>query len=952
MEAAVDGAPAAGPRLSSKPDIQATRFSSEAGPLILVMLLGLALRTARLDFQPLWWDEGYSVWFATHPLGQMAALTAEDIHPPLYYALLHLWTFLGGTGPVSLRLASVLFGVAAIPALYAAARRILAGRRSALLAAFLLAINPLHVFYSQEIRMYGLVALLSTGVLAAAWWVLRERQSRTAPFAYVTLTTLALYTQYYAIFLPIVLTLFAAVHWRKDLKELGRWLGLHAIIALLYLPWAIFAGSRLVLYVSHKVVADADKPLGLLMYFARHLSAFAAGHLEGPFGPWWPLGLLVLIPLIAGLILRSRSAAPQRPVVFLASILGSALFLGWLIGLRYPFFPERGERLLLLALPAFVLLAAAGLDALLDRSRLLALATVGLIGAVSAASLAAFYVTPRYAEDDYRPLIARAVEQGLPEDTVYCVYPWQVGYWRSYAQVDGPVAVLGPSPTWGAEVQATLQDALAQGRVWFPAHLSLGAILEKQIERFLSERAVPFANSWYGPGTRLSAWSAESAGSDPIVLNGQTGAPLASYLLPGGGQLDLQTITGSRGPIPAANRIADLSLAWQAGFLPPELGVSVRLADDLGQIWTQHDFEPLGAMVGSGTVETKGSTWRATDRFGLLIPAGTPPGRYRVELLIMPKGSTRPLSGVAQARAIEDGFPLFGLEVTPADRALGPERLPIATHKAVDLGDGLRFLGYTMESEPLAPGILRRVNLFWQAGRTPNSDYTAFVQLLGGDGSPVAGWEAPPGAAHPTTSWTPGTLIRTQASFRAPATLADGRYRLIAGLYRPADGMRLATSSDTDHLDLGTVAVRGRDHQMTAPKPAFPADVTFGNTAQLVGVDMEQGPVKHGGTLALTLHWHALGATDRPYTVFVHLVDEQGQVRGYGDSEPGHGTLPTTGWLAGEYLADEHTITVAGDAPAGSHRIEVGLYDSGTGQRLTTQTGEDRFILDQVVQIQ
>ena len=58
-------------------------------------------------------------------------------------------------------------------------------------------------------------------------------------------------------------------------------------------------------------------------------------------------------------------------------------------------------------------------------------------------------------------------------------------------------------------------DALAAGRVWFPAHLSLGAILEKQIERFLGERAVPFANTWYGPGTRLSAWSTESAGSDP-----------------------------------------------------------------------------------------------------------------------------------------------------------------------------------------------------------------------------------------------------------------------------------------------------------------------------------------------------------------------------------------------------------------------------------------------------
>ena len=138
----------------------------------MVTLFALFLRIIRLDFQPLWWDEGYSVWFATHPLSQMAALTAEDIHPPLYYALLHGWTELLGTDPVALRLLSVAFGALAIPAIYLAARRLFGGSRVPLLAALLLAINPMHVFYSQEVRMYGLVALLSIGVVTAAWRVL------------------------------------------------------------------------------------------------------------------------------------------------------------------------------------------------------------------------------------------------------------------------------------------------------------------------------------------------------------------------------------------------------------------------------------------------------------------------------------------------------------------------------------------------------------------------------------------------------------------------------------------------------------------------------------------------------------------------------------------------------------------------------------------------------------
>ncbi|HRW09734.1 MAG TPA: hypothetical protein P5121_31750, partial [Caldilineaceae bacterium] len=70
-------------------------------PILLLVLLGVGLRFARLSWQPLWADEGYSLYFATEPLLRMLWLTANDIHPPLYYALLHLWTVtLAGTDPL------------------------------------------------------------------------------------------------------------------------------------------------------------------------------------------------------------------------------------------------------------------------------------------------------------------------------------------------------------------------------------------------------------------------------------------------------------------------------------------------------------------------------------------------------------------------------------------------------------------------------------------------------------------------------------------------------------------------------------------------------------------------------------------------------------------------------------------------------------------------------------
>ncbi len=967
------------------------RFLAETWFLIALTIVALILRVLRLDFQPLWWDEGYSVWFATHPLGQMVALTAEDIHPPLYYALLYGWTWLLGSGPVALRLLSVVFGVLTVPALYLLGRRMLT-RRAALLAALLLAINPLHIFYSQEVRMYGLVALWSIGVVAAARGVFGsggagergsggagEQGSRGAggqispchlitlsprhlvtasQLAYILLTTAALYTQYYAVFLPIGLSIYAVWHWRRERRAVVRWLISQAAVALLYLPWVIYAAPRLVLYVSQKVVKDADKPLGFIAYIARHLAAFLAGHLEGSLAAWWPAALALLIPLGVGWWLMARGErrgagewgsggagenrsspaplppCPLAPCQILASVTLIALVAGWLISLRYPFFPERGERLLLLALPPFVLLTAAALDALWTRLRAAGYLALGLIGAVAGASLFAFYTTPRYAADDYRPLIARTVEQGLPEDTVFCVYPWQAGYWRSYSSPAGPAAVLTPDAAWSPAVAEALDAALARGRVWFPAHLAAGAILETQIEAHLAGRGVPFAVEWYGPGTRLSAWAATTGAQPQPVATGPFRFLLAGASSPA---VALTGVSVAPGSIPAANAVLPLALSWQATAAPPLLGVSVRLVDAIGQIWAQNDYETRDL-----------SELTREDRLGLLIPAGTPPGAYTLEVAIHPKGDPRPLDAFGpDGKSLGAAARITEVAVAPAGRDLGPERLPIGVRQPVDLDGGLRFLGYTADESPAATGELRKVSLFWQATAAPAADTVAFVQLLDRWGGVAAGWEAPPGAAYGTSRWAPGILIRTQAAFRPPATLPDGRYRLIAGLFRASDKARLHTTAGADHVSLGTVTVVGRVHDMTPPKPQHAADGRLGAFARLIGYDLTlpEGGLAPGSAFPLTLYWQATGTTDRGYTVFVHLLDETGATRGYGDSEPGQGQFPTASWLPGEYLTDRHEVSVSPDAAPGRYRLAVGLYDPTTGQRLTTPDGADRVVL-------
>ncbi|MGD2207226.1 MAG: glycosyltransferase family 39 protein, partial [Anaerolineae bacterium] len=143
--------------------------------LVLVMLLALVLRFYRLDAQSLWYDEGFSIYLARMDLAQITARTAADIQPPLYYYLLHGWMGLLGDGERVLRGLSALFGVLTAPLMYAVALRLFRSRLAGLLAALLVAVSPVHVWYGQEARMYTLLTFLC--LLSSYFLLLAMRQS-------------------------------------------------------------------------------------------------------------------------------------------------------------------------------------------------------------------------------------------------------------------------------------------------------------------------------------------------------------------------------------------------------------------------------------------------------------------------------------------------------------------------------------------------------------------------------------------------------------------------------------------------------------------------------------------------------------------------------------------------------------------------------------------------------
>ncbi|HWE09621.1 MAG TPA: glycosyltransferase family 39 protein [Solirubrobacteraceae bacterium] len=208
------------------------------GFLLALTLASLYLRTRQLNFY-YWIDEAISVGISSHPLSQLPHLLREDGSPPLYYALLHVWIRLFGSGGVATHWLSLIFALITVPVAYWGGASLF-GRRAGVYGAVLAAAVPFVTSYAQETRMYSLLVLLSLIVAVSFVHVFVERRRRYLPVFSLSLA-IALYTHNWALFL--VLATFAAYLfcvWATPARRRDLWRdGLigFGVVGLLYLPW-------------------------------------------------------------------------------------------------------------------------------------------------------------------------------------------------------------------------------------------------------------------------------------------------------------------------------------------------------------------------------------------------------------------------------------------------------------------------------------------------------------------------------------------------------------------------------------------------------------------------------------------------------------------------------------------------------------------------------------------
>ena len=336
--------------------------------LVGITALSLGLRLFRLDADSFWHDEFLTWTNIEAPWSQLVphVIKAEFI-PPLYFAVLKIWSGIAGDGEFALRVPSVFFGTWTVFLLGRFVWR-LAGPAAGCLASLLLAISPFHVYYSQEARPYALFALLilsTTMVLGRAL----EKQAKPAWNVYVALASLACYTHYFTVYFLAAQSLVVALFCIRQQKwRLGlSWVIAMAKVGFLYTPWipCIFQhvwrnGDWLGTWLGTMYPLQQLETVGrtvLLHYYYGLLSdafllgvvlAIAAGLLLGfskstPGNEAWAFRLLVAMVLgplmLAWLVSQFRpSLYPRYVIPILPPAMGMIAVSSWAwrrFGLRY-----------------------------------------------------------------------------------------------------------------------------------------------------------------------------------------------------------------------------------------------------------------------------------------------------------------------------------------------------------------------------------------------------------------------------------------------------------------------------------------------------------------------------------------------------------------------------------------------------------------------------------------
>ena len=202
--------------------------------LIYILILSPVLRLYRLD-KSLWFDELGEYYAATQSFAGMLGVVKSHLSPPLDYTIMWLTLKVLPHQAIFIRLPSVLFGVGSVYLIYLLAGRLFS-KDVAIISAFLLAISPFAVQYSQEARMYSSFLFLT---LLSFYLFARIQESDRAFYAWIAANTLLIYDHYFAVFVFVVQAAYVFVINAPELRyqATAKAYGGIFLAAASFIPW-------------------------------------------------------------------------------------------------------------------------------------------------------------------------------------------------------------------------------------------------------------------------------------------------------------------------------------------------------------------------------------------------------------------------------------------------------------------------------------------------------------------------------------------------------------------------------------------------------------------------------------------------------------------------------------------------------------------------------------------
>ena len=628
----------------------------ESWLLAALILVGLALRLWGLSDKGLAYDEAATALMARATPVEIVAFhwRAAFEHPPLWQLAMAGWSALFGQSEAALRLLPALAGAAAIPLTWWWVRRLWPDERArGIWAAALVALSPALVLYSQEARMYTLVVALALLSLIALH-ALASRPRLTSILIFAGVNWLMTGFHYYSILLVGVAALFLGLLAlrRRAWGDGARWL---TAVVLALTPVVLWMALAPGFHDTLRVVAGnvrGETTVSALAFLDALWRDLTFGAIR-----WQPevavvglvLAPLVMIGLAATVIPEAQRFRDDRGFTPWSWLVALAALLPLLLSVIFA--PALAARYILFVLPAFYVLAAAGIVWLGRQSLALGLAGALLALVVAWLGLSVYFTS--YTKSEYREMAAFLEANRQPDEAVMLYAPRQhllakyylpgIAGFATAPEVELPdFWPVNAPPVVPEAIDGVLLDLLA-------AHPALWLVVTAENEVDRGEFVPKFLTA-VAYKTTCWAWLdvdlcrfvsphflAERERATPDVFFGDelrlTGAAIMQTLE---AELDAGYLF--------------VQLDWLAERKPTrDYRVTLRLIDNDGAVVAQRDEFPIGALLPP-------TTWNAGDAkpgyMALPLPAELPPGDYRLRVGVYDPATGAPVGDFIEIGAL------------------------------------------------------------------------------------------------------------------------------------------------------------------------------------------------------------------------------------------------------------------------------------------------------------